>query len=300
ISKTANVSKSISIPNEDLSDDTTPSIARKILNEVKSTIVTLQRVVKQRMTIETHNWASSAHQEFHKIVREEIFPIVNQVDARLQNFEIQFLKEAAKFVGDFKSLAKEADASLAKHKILEMDIDRLLKAVNALKTISLKRKQNMLNFGMIGIKSVMSANMTKFRTIKLTKTCNKRLNGSQLGDLKGKSKDTSCVSNTLNPLSQKLENANVELEFLVLNYARENAHLKATYKNLFDSISVSRVQTETRIASLQNELQSNIYKNAKLRTQLFKKVSDQKDNNQDTSKNTKFAKQPNVEILLLR
>nr|GFB71492.1 hypothetical protein [Tanacetum cinerariifolium] len=31
--------------------------------------------------------------------------------------------------------------------------------------------------------------------------------------------------------------------------------------------------------------------------QLFKKVSDQKDKNQDTSKNTKFAKQPNVEIL---
>nr|GFB47409.1 hypothetical protein [Tanacetum cinerariifolium] len=40
--------------------------------------------------------------------------------------------------------------------------------------------------------------------------------------------------------------------------------------------------------------ESNIYKNAKLRTQLFKKVSDQKDNTQDTSKNTKFAKQPIV------
>nr|GFC77142.1 hypothetical protein [Tanacetum cinerariifolium] len=48
---------------------------------------------------------------------------------------------------------------------------------------------------------------------------------------------------------------------------------------------------------LQNELQCNIYKNAKLRTQLFKKVSDQTDNTQDLSKNTKFAKQPNVEIL---
>nr|GFD03094.1 hypothetical protein [Tanacetum cinerariifolium] len=90
----------------------------------------------------------------------------------------------------------------------------------------------------------------------------------------------------------KLKNANVELEFHVFNYARENAHLKTTYKNLFDSISVSRVQTKSKIASLQNELQSNIYKNAKLRTQLFKKVSDQKDNTQDTSKNTKFAKQP--------
>nr|GFB29614.1 hypothetical protein [Tanacetum cinerariifolium] len=30
---------------------------------------------------------------------------------------------------------------------------------------------------------------------------------------------------------------------------------------------------------------------------LFKKVSDQKDNTQDSSKNTKFAKQPDVEIL---
>nr|GEX65908.1 hypothetical protein [Tanacetum cinerariifolium] len=120
-SKTANVSKSISIPNDDFSDDNTPSVARKFLNEVKSTIVTLQRVVKHRMTIETQNWSSSAHQELHKI---------------------------------------------------------------------------------------------------------------------------------------KLENENVELEFQVLNYARENAHLKATYKNLFDSISVSRTQTKTIIASLQNELQT--------------------------------------------
>nr|GFA78726.1 retrovirus-related Pol polyprotein from transposon TNT 1-94 [Tanacetum cinerariifolium] len=110
-------------------------------------------------------------------------------------------------------------------------------------------------------------------------------------------KDTSSVSDTRNSLSQKLENENMELEFQVLNYARENAHLKATYKNLFDSIFVSRTQTKTIIASLQNELQSNIYKNAKLRTQLFKKVSDQKDNTKNTSENTKFAKQPIVENL---
>nr|GEX72247.1 hypothetical protein [Tanacetum cinerariifolium] len=113
---------------------------------------------------------------------------------------------------------------------------------------------------------------------------------AQLGDLKGKSKDTSCVSDTRNPLSHKLENKNVELEFQVLNYGRENAHLKATYKNLFDFIYVSRTQTKTIIASLQNELQSTIYKNAKLRTQLFKKDSDQKDNTHDMSENTKFAK----------
>nr|GFD30520.1 hypothetical protein [Tanacetum cinerariifolium] len=76
------------------------------------------------MTVETHNWSSSAHQELHKIIRDENFPIVNQVDARLQNFEIQFWKEAAKFVENFKSLANEADASLAKHKALELEIER--------------------------------------------------------------------------------------------------------------------------------------------------------------------------------
>nr|GFB36082.1 hypothetical protein [Tanacetum cinerariifolium] len=63
--------------------------------------------------------------ELYKIVKDETFPIVNQVYTRVQNFEIQFLKEATKFVGDFKSLANETDASLAKHKALELDIEHL-------------------------------------------------------------------------------------------------------------------------------------------------------------------------------
>ncbi|GJR42273.1 retrovirus-related pol polyprotein from transposon TNT 1-94 [Tanacetum coccineum] len=111
------------------SNDTTPSVARKFLNEVKGTIVTLQRVVKQKMTLYIHNWSSSIHQEIHKLVKDEIFSIVNQVDARVQNFEIQFLKEAAKFVRVFQSLINEAYESLAKHKALEFEIERLLRAV---------------------------------------------------------------------------------------------------------------------------------------------------------------------------
>nr|GEW07894.1 retrovirus-related Pol polyprotein from transposon TNT 1-94 [Tanacetum cinerariifolium] len=167
------------------------------------------------------------------------------------------MPEAAKFVGDFKSLANEVDASLAKHKALELEIKRLLKAVVS---------QDMMLI----------------------------VQNESVGDTSDLQTE---LEHTRNPLSQKLKNENVELEFQVLNYARENAHLKATYKNLFDSISVSRAQTKTIIASLQNELQSTIYKNAKLRTQLFKKVSDQKDNTHDTSANTKFAKQPIMENL---
>nr|GFC72069.1 hypothetical protein [Tanacetum cinerariifolium] len=97
------------------------------------------------MTIKTQKWSSSAHQELHKIIRDENLPIVNQVDARLQNFEIQFLKEAAKFVGDFKSLANEADESLAKHKALELEIKRLLKAVVSQDIISVVQNASVVD-----------------------------------------------------------------------------------------------------------------------------------------------------------
>nr|GEU64771.1 hypothetical protein [Tanacetum cinerariifolium] len=224
------------------SDDTTPSVACKFLNEVKSTIVTLQRVVKHRMTLETHNWSSFAHQELHKIVKDENFPIVNQVDARVQNFKIQFLKEAAKFVEDFKSLAKEADASLAKNKALELEIERLLRAVVSQDIMSVVQKTSVVDTSNLQTelehtkecfenciikkeneyaklwndwyKKCDECKFDKISYDKAYKDTQQKIERlqAQLGDLKGKSKDTSSVLDTLNPLSRKLENKNVELE----------------------------------------------------------------------------------------
>nr|GFC37120.1 hypothetical protein [Tanacetum cinerariifolium] len=227
-----------------------------------------------------------------------------------------------KFVGDFKSLAKEADSSLSKYKILELEIklvsQDIIYVVQNASVVDTSDLQTELERTKEGFENRIIKKETEYAKLwndwykkcdefkynkisydKAYKDMQQKIERlqAQLGDLKGKCKDTSCVSDTQNQLFQKLENENVELEFQVFNYARENAHLKATYKNLFDSIYVSRFQTEIKIASLQNELQCNIYKNAKLRIQLFKKVSDQKENTQDSSKNTKFAKQPIAEIL---
>nr|GEY42740.1 hypothetical protein [Tanacetum cinerariifolium] len=99
---------------------------------------------------------------------------------------------------------------------------------------------------------------------------------AQLGDLKDKSSDTQCASNTLDHVSQKPEDGNMSLESKILNYAKENAHLKATYKNLFDSIKVTQAQTNSIIDSFQKQLYDTIYENAKLRARLFDKVSEQK------------------------
>nr|GEU53308.1 hypothetical protein [Tanacetum cinerariifolium] len=210
-------------------------------------------------------------------------------------------EEAAKFVGDFKSLAKEADKSLAKHKALELEIKRLLRAVVSQDVMSVVQIASVVDTSNLQTELERTKECFENCVIKKENEYAKRWNDwykkcdeykfdkisydkaykdmqqkierfqAQLGDLKDKSKDASCVSDTLNPLSQKLENENVELEFHVLNYAKENAHLKTTYKNLFDSIFVSHTQTKTIIASLQHELQNTIYENAKLRAQLFKK-----------------------------
>ncbi|GKD89284.1 hypothetical protein Tco_1364791 [Tanacetum coccineum] len=100
----ANVSKSFSIPDEESSVDTL-SVSCKFLNEVKDTLVTLQRVVKHRMNGNITNLSSLTHQEIHKIFKDEFVPIVNQVDAR------------------------EADDCLDRIKVLEIENERLLRAV---------------------------------------------------------------------------------------------------------------------------------------------------------------------------
>ncbi|GKC73447.1 hypothetical protein Tco_1119330, partial [Tanacetum coccineum] len=160
-SKTANVSKSFSIPNEEFLDDTKASVARKFLNEVKSTNVTLQ--------------------------------------------------QAAEFVRDFKSLAKEADESLAKHKALELEIKRLLRAVVSQDIMSILQNPSVVDSS--NLQTELDRTKERFEnSYNDMKQKIERLQ-AQLGDQKGKSKDTPCVSNTLDPLFQKLENENVELEF---------------------------------------------------------------------------------------
>nr|GEY41529.1 hypothetical protein [Tanacetum cinerariifolium] len=152
-------------------------------------------------------------------------PVVHDSEETLQLAQ----EKAAKFVGYFKSLANEADASLAKHKALELEIERLLKAVVSQDIMIIVQNESVVD----------------------------------TSDLQTE------LDHTQNLLSQKLENENMELEFQVLTYARENAHL--------------RPHTRTCLTLFL--------------CYLFKKVSDQKDNTQDTSKNTKFTKQPIVENL---
>nr|GEX78311.1 hypothetical protein [Tanacetum cinerariifolium] len=256
------------------------------------------------MTLEIHNWSSSAHKEVYIIISHEISPIINQVNVRVQNFDIQFLQEATKFVQDFKSLAKEADESLDKQKSLELKIERLLKASVSHDIMSIvqnsfvdvpsdlrteldrtKEKHELFiikkekEYVVLWNNWYTKCEECKYDKISYDKAYNdmqqkvERLQ-AQLKDLKGKHSDTPSASNTLDPLNQKLESKIVELEFRVVNYERKISHLKTTYKNLFDSIKSNRPHAK---------LHDLIYENAQLRARGFENTFESVKNTSGTS-----------------
>nr|GEX01511.1 hypothetical protein [Tanacetum cinerariifolium] len=183
--------------------------------------------------------------------------------------KIQFLKEAAKFVRDLKSIAKEPDVSLAKHKALINEIKCHERAVVSQDVMLIVQNNSVVD--------------TPDLQTELER------------DLKGKSSNTQCALNTLDPLSRKLDDENVSLEYQVLNYAKENEHLKTIYKNFFDSIKVTQAQTKLITDSLQEKLNDTIYENATLRAQLHTKFSEHHNAVNGTSVNTKFTKQSILE-----
>nr|GEZ76404.1 integrase, catalytic region, zinc finger, CCHC-type, peptidase aspartic, catalytic [Tanacetum cinerariifolium] len=196
------------------------------------------------MTLEVHNWSSFAHKEVHIIISYEIAPIINQVDARVQIFEIQFLQEATKFVRDFKSLAKEADESLDKQKSLELEIERLLKASVSHDIMSIV--QNSLVDVPFDLRTELDRTKEKLELFIIKKEKKYAVLWNNWYTKCEECKyDKISYDKAYNDMQQKkLESKIVELEFQVVNYEREISHLKTTYKNLFDSIKSNRAHAK--------------------------------------------------------
>ncbi|GKA78528.1 hypothetical protein Tco_0785065, partial [Tanacetum coccineum] len=90
---------------------------RKLLSKEKSTVSSL---LKEKKKLKSD----------FKLREDELLDKQIQLENKIKELDNILVKtEAAKFVRDFKSLAKEADESLAKHKSLELEIERLLRAI---------------------------------------------------------------------------------------------------------------------------------------------------------------------------
>ncbi|GJR62661.1 hypothetical protein Tco_1504823, partial [Tanacetum coccineum] len=107
-----------------------------------------------------------------------------------------------------------ADESLAKHKALECEIECLLREVVSQDIMSIVQSNSVVDTSNLQTE----LDQCKYDKISYDNAYNDMQQKiewlqAQLGDLNGKSKDTLCESDTLDSLSQKLENKNVELEF---------------------------------------------------------------------------------------
>ncbi|GJS96868.1 retrovirus-related pol polyprotein from transposon TNT 1-94 [Tanacetum coccineum] len=202
------------------------------------------------------------------------------------------------------------DESLAKHKALEFEIERLLRAVVSQDIMSIMQSNYVVDITNLQTKLERTKERFENCIIKKENVYAKLWNDwyKKCEECKY---DKISYDKAYNDMQQKIErlqaqlgdlkeNENMELEFQAFNYAKENAHLKTTYKNLFDSINVTRAQTKTLTQSLQQKLHDTIYEKAKLRAQLFDKVSEQKDITKGTSVNTKFANQSTKRKLSLQ
>ncbi|GJR06213.1 hypothetical protein Tco_0529197 [Tanacetum coccineum] len=175
--------------------------------------------------------------------------------ARYKNQEKRFeinqenmtnLKEAAKFIRDFKSIAKEADESLAKHKTLEFEIKRLIRAIvshdimfivqsnSVVDTSNLQTELDQCKYDKISYDKAYNDMQQKIEWLQ-----------AQLGDQKGKSKDTPCVSDTFDSLSQKLEYKNLELEFQVSEQKDTTKGTSANTKFVNQSTSGTKLYSVT-------------------------------------------------------
>ncbi|GJV86438.1 retrovirus-related pol polyprotein from transposon TNT 1-94 [Tanacetum coccineum] len=171
------------------------------------------------------------------------------IDARVINLKNDFVLEAANFVLDYKSLAKEAADSLEKIKVLEKEIKPLSKASD-----SADSNPIVLSISVIDEENLQT---------------------ELVREVKGKSTTTSCVPKSLDPIVQKLKDENVALESKIASYRKEVKHLKTMYQNLFDSIKVTRAETMIKTDSLQEKLNAMISENAILREQPQPKFSEQ-------------------------
>nr|GEZ21380.1 retrovirus-related Pol polyprotein from transposon TNT 1-94 [Tanacetum cinerariifolium] len=142
-------------------------------------------------------------------------------------------------------LAQETDESLAKHKALELEIEHLLRAAVSQDIMFVVQNNSIVDTSNLQTELERMKERFENRIFKKENEYYKLWNDwykkceeckydkisydkayndmqqkiewlqAQLGNLKGKSKDTSRVSDTLDTLSQKLENKNVEVEFQI-------------------------------------------------------------------------------------
>ncbi|GJU10564.1 retrovirus-related pol polyprotein from transposon TNT 1-94 [Tanacetum coccineum] len=200
-------------------------------------------------------------------------------------------EKAAKFVRDFKSLAKEADESLAKHKALDLEIERLLREVVSQDIMSIVQSNSVVDTS--NLQTELERTKEHFENSYNDMQQKIERLQAQLGDLKGKCKDTPRVSDTLDPLSQKLENENIELETLEQKFTTKGTSVNTQFRKQ-SILGKPPSSSGSKLYSVTPFPKSKVYNTAKTRRPQLR--SNTKNDRVPSASKSSYKKHKEVEV----
>ncbi|GJW13483.1 retrovirus-related pol polyprotein from transposon TNT 1-94 [Tanacetum coccineum] len=166
------------------------------------------------------------------------------------------------------TVVETPDESLAKHKALELEIERLLRAIVSQDILSIVQSNSVIDTS--NLQAELDRTKERFENYIIKKE--------------------NEYAKLWNDWYQKCE----ECKYYKISYDKAYNDMQQKIERLQAQLGdqkVTRAQTKTIIDSLQDKLHDSIYENAKLQAQLFDKVSKQKDTTKGMSMNTQFCKQ---------
>ncbi|GJV76321.1 hypothetical protein Tco_1507905 [Tanacetum coccineum] len=205
----------------------------KELDKIKVGFEKLSLLIQQNCKRASIFYTSPTEIEINDFCQDQVKPILNELKVYLEFFQNLFQRDIKEMKDVFESTESELNELEKQNELLK---DQLLEASLA-----------------EDIKNLTYKNL--FESVQRSKVETNQFD-------KVKVKDN----------FDEIETKNIELEYQVASLIKENEHLKLTYKNLFDSIKKSRVQTKTSNVT-QNEaekLKSQLFEFAETKTAKFK------------------------------
>ncbi|GKD55915.1 hypothetical protein Tco_1289302 [Tanacetum coccineum] len=235
----------------------------KELYNIKVGFEKLSLLIKQNSKRASIFYTSPAEIERIEFCQKQVKPILNELQVYLDAFQDLFHRDIKEMKDAFEQNDVYLDEienqnDLLKDQLLEASLTEDIKNLVITSCVEIRNKDLHDEIERISKESKDVSNESKTvdtacndafevkqelskRIVELEKDLSKSEAKVQRSKVEIKQCDEVKVKDDFD----EIETKNIELEYRVASLIKENEHLKLTYKNLFDSIKKSRVQTKT-------------------------------------------------------
>ncbi|GJV90679.1 hypothetical protein Tco_1538492 [Tanacetum coccineum] len=197
-------------------------------------------------------WLSDSQNELREFYKTDVIPTSRSLYMNLQDIKEELIEEVQEMLNIFESMENKVNRTLKKHEILQNNIDQLLEAniANDVKNLVMQSYLEIKNKEEIERISKESKDSEKFcnDVVEVKEKLSKQIVQLEKDFAKLEAQSIAFEialqhktqeNNSLKTLQKENENFMASLQI-------ENSHLKQTYKDLFESVQSSRLETIQR------------------------------------------------------